>query len=127
MDGKGERPGLAPVGGGAPGKHSWLVPSDTPVSIEFSSPGYKTWYCPGTRALRKARRQNRFVEQYLTLRRPLPTDLPDSYCLGGEEEAIICLTYLSGARADHPLSTGWLWKQLGFRPGSAPPAQDRLF
>jgi tetratricopeptide (TPR) repeat protein len=73
------------------------------------------------RALKQARRQNRFVEQYLTFQRPLPADMPDSYALGSEEEAIICLTYMSGAWADHPLATSWLWEQLGFRPASAPP------
>ena len=83
---------------------------------------------PGAqRALRKARRENRFVEQYLTFQRPLRTDMPVTYTLGSDEEAIICLAYLSGAWADHPLATSWLWEQLGFRQSSAPPQQDRLF
>jgi tetratricopeptide (TPR) repeat protein len=83
---------------------------------------------PGAqRALRKARRENRFVEQYLTFQRPLPTDMPDTYALGSDEEAIICLAYLSGAWADHPLATSWLWEQLGFRQPSTPPQQNRLF
>ncbi len=82
---------------------------------------------PGAqRALRKARRQNRFVEKYLTFQRPLQADMPESYALGSDEEAIICLTYLSGARADHPLATRWLWDQLGLRPASVP-TQQGLF
>lgn len=48
MDGKGETTTLAPVGGSAPGKYSWLIPSDVPITIEFSAPGYQTWYYPGT-------------------------------------------------------------------------------
>jgi hypothetical protein len=48
MDGGGESAGMAPVGGSAPGRYSWLVPSDIPVTIEFSAPGYQTWYYPGT-------------------------------------------------------------------------------
>lgn len=83
---------------------------------------------PGAqRALAKARRQNRFMEQYLTFQRPLPAEVPDSYCLGSDEEAIICLTYLSGAWADHPLATRWLWQQLGFRPASETSPQGGLF
>lgn len=78
------------------------------------------------RALRKARQQNRFVEEYLTFQRPLPTDLPESYAMGSEEEAVLCLTHLSGAWADHPLATSWLWEQLGFRPASTP-QQQHLF
>ena len=48
IDGRGESAGLAAVGGSAPGKYSWLIPSDIPVTIEFSAPGYQTWYYPGT-------------------------------------------------------------------------------
>ena len=47
------------------------------------------------RALRQARRQNRLVEQYLTFKRPLPTDMPETYSLDSDEEAIVFLTYLS--------------------------------
>jgi hypothetical protein len=74
-------------------------------------------------ALRKARRENRFVEQYLMFQRPLPTDMPDTYGSGSDEAAIICLAYLSGAWADHPLATSWLREQLGFRQPSTPPQQ----
>jgi hypothetical protein len=48
MDGGGESAGLAAVGGSAPGRYNWLIPSDIPVTIEFSAPGYQTWYYPGT-------------------------------------------------------------------------------
>lgn len=82
---------------------------------------------PGAkRALRKARRENRFVEQYLTFQRPLRIEMPDAYALGSDEEAIICLTYLSGAWADHPLAMSWLWAELGFRQALAP-QQSHLF
>ena len=71
---------------------------------------------PGaTRALREARRRNRFVEQYLTMQRPLPTEAPETYCLGSDEEAVFCLEALSGAWADNPLAAGWLWEKLGLR------------
>jgi tetratricopeptide (TPR) repeat protein len=46
---------------------------------------------------------------------------------GSDEEAIICLAYLSGAWADHPLATSWLWEQLGFRRPQASPQQNRPF
>lgn len=83
---------------------------------------------PGAqRALRKARRENHFVEQYLTFQHPLPTDMPDTYGLGSAEEAVVCLAYLSGAWADHPLATSWLWEQLGFRQLSTPSEPNRLF
>jgi hypothetical protein len=48
MDGGGEVSGQAPVAGSAPGKYGWLIPSNIPVTIEFSAPGYPTWYYPGT-------------------------------------------------------------------------------
>ncbi|HEX7424845.1 MAG TPA: tetratricopeptide repeat protein [Terriglobales bacterium] len=82
---------------------------------------------PGAkRALREARRGNRFVEEYLTFQRPLPKKDPETYMLGSDEEAIIVLEVLSGAWADNPLAIQWLWEQLGFRPTSAT-KQQRLF
>jgi hypothetical protein len=61
---------------------------------------------PGAqRALRKGRRESRFVEQFLRFQRTLPTDMPETYVLGSDEEAIISLAYLSGAWADHPLAS----------------------
>ncbi len=76
---------------------------------------------PGAkRALRQARKRNRFVEEYLSFQRPVPTDMPAAYALGSDEEAVICLAYLSGAWADHPLAASWLWEQLGLHPSSAP-------
>lgn len=82
---------------------------------------------PGAkRVLRAARRRNRFVEEYLTFQRPLPKKDPETYMLGSDEEAIIVLETLSGAWADNPLATQWLWEQLGFRPISAT-NQQRLF
>lgn len=82
---------------------------------------------PGaTRALREARRRNRFVEQYLTMRRPLPKERPETYCLGSDEEAVFCLEALSGAWADNPLAATWLCRELGFR-SSVNPNQTKLF
>ena len=46
MDGAGES--LPAVSGSAPGRYSWLIPADTSIEIEFSAPGYQTWYYPGT-------------------------------------------------------------------------------
>jgi tetratricopeptide (TPR) repeat protein len=71
---------------------------------------------PGaTHALHQARRRNRYVEQYLTMQRPLPKERPETYCLGSDEEAVFCLAALSGAWADNPLAAGWLWEKLGLR------------
>jgi len=57
----------------------------------------------------------------------VPVEIPETYEVGSDEEAVICLTYLSGAWGDHPLATGWLWEQLGFRPASAPAQQNLVF
>ena len=82
---------------------------------------------PGaTRALREARRRNRYVEQYLTMQRPLPTEAPETYCLGSDEEAVFCLEALSGAWADNPLAATWLWQELGFS-SRVNPNQAKLF
>ena len=82
---------------------------------------------PGaTRALREARRRNRYVEQYLTMRRPLPKERPETYCLGSDEEAVFCLEALSGAWADNLLAASWLWQELGLR-SRVNPNQGKLF
>jgi tetratricopeptide (TPR) repeat protein len=69
-------------------------------------------------ALKSARKQNRFVELYLTGQKAPPKEMPDSYMLGSEEEAIICLDNLAGAWAEHTETALWLAGQL---LGSDPP------
>jgi hypothetical protein len=63
-------------------------------------------------ALKSARKQNRFVELYLTVQRAMPQEMPESYMLGSEEEAIICLENIGGAWAEHPETLLWLVDQL---------------
>lgn len=64
-------------------------------------------------ALAKARKINRHVELYLTAQKPLPPEPPEMYSPGSEEEAVLCLSYLSGAWAEHKEATRWLFDQLG--------------
>jgi tetratricopeptide (TPR) repeat protein len=63
-------------------------------------------------ALKAARKQNRFVELYLTGQKAPPKAMPDSYTLGSEEEAIICVTNLGGAWPESPEPALWLVDQL---------------
>lgn len=78
---------------------------------------------PGAeRELRSARAQNRFVEEYLRGIRKLPRDFPDSYVLGSEEEAILCMEAMSGAWMAHPEAMIWLLMQL-----EAPTPPLRIF
>ena len=70
-------------------------------------------------ALKEARRTNRHVELYLTARKPLPKHPPEMYSPGSEEEAALCMDYLSGAWAAHKEAVFWLLDQLavdGLRP-----------
>ena len=70
-------------------------------------------------ALTKARKANRHLELYLTAQKPLPKEPPEMYSPGSEEEAVLCLSYLSGAWAEHKEATFWLFDQLaadGARP-----------
>jgi hypothetical protein len=69
-------------------------------------------------ALELARKQNRFVELYLSGQKNLPNEMPDSYTLGSDEEAIVCLDNVGGAWAEHPEAALWLVNQL---LGSKPP------
>ncbi len=59
-------------------------------------------------ALADARRRNAFVELYLTGQRTVPRELPDSYALGTNEEALVCLEELAAAWAAHPKALIWL-------------------
>lgn len=79
------------------------------------------------RALKQARKQNQFVELYLTGKRPPPKDMPDAYSRGSEEEAVICMVMLAVAWAEHPAAVSWLWKQVGFRPAPGQVPQGKLF
>lgn len=65
------------------------------------------------RALKRARRDNRFVELFLVGKRDLPQELPDSYTLGSEEEALICLGSIGEAWAAHVKALAWLMVHLG--------------
>jgi len=68
-------------------------------------------------ALKAARKRNRFVELYLTGQKAMPKGMPDSYMLGSEEEAIICVTNLGGAWPEQPEAAQWLVDQvLGGKP-----------
>lgn len=60
------------------------------------------------RALEDARQQNGFVELYLTGQKIVPRDMPDSYTLGSNEEALICLEATAAAWAAHPKALIWL-------------------
>lgn len=69
--------------------------------------------CSGaTKALSKARKANRHVELYLTAQKPLPTEPPEMYSSGSEEEAALCLSYLSGAWVEHKEATHWLFERF---------------
>jgi tetratricopeptide (TPR) repeat protein len=63
-------------------------------------------------ALKKARKANQHVELYLTAQKPLPTEPPEMYSPGSEEEAVLCLGYLSGAVAEHRELASWLFDRL---------------
>ena len=63
-------------------------------------------------ALKQARRANRHVEIYLTAQKTLPKHLPEMYSLGSDEEAVLCLSCLSGAWAEHQEAVFWLLDQL---------------
>jgi tetratricopeptide (TPR) repeat protein len=64
------------------------------------------------RALKHARKNNRFVELYLTGRKKPPREMPESYSFGSQEEAIICLEALGEAWAIHPEALVWLFTQV---------------
>jgi tetratricopeptide (TPR) repeat protein len=69
-------------------------------------------FAGAARALKHARKQNRFVELYVTGRRKFPREMPDSYSLGSAEEALVCLESLAEAWANHPEAMLWLVAQI---------------
>ncbi|HWS98455.1 MAG TPA: tetratricopeptide repeat protein [Candidatus Methylomirabilis sp.] len=78
---------------------------------------------PGaTKALKQARRVNRFVELYFSGLAPVPTEMPDTYALGSEEEAIVCFDCLATAWTKHLPAMFWLMDRLH---GGAPPRTKR--
>ncbi len=79
------------------------------------------------RALKKARKENRFVELYLTGELPPPKDLPDFYSFGSKEEAVVCLITLCEALASHPEAMMWIWQEAGVLPSTIDPPQGKLF
>jgi tetratricopeptide (TPR) repeat protein len=71
------------------------------------------------RALQHARKNNRFVEKYLTARKKPPRAMPDSYMPGSDEEALVCLDCLTDAWVAHPEALIWLLVIIdGARPQS---------
>lgn len=63
-------------------------------------------------ALEVAREANRYVELYLTARKPLPGQLPEMYSPGSEEEAILVLLNLRDAWSAHKNAVLWLFDEL---------------
>lgn len=72
------------------------------------------------RALKRARADNRFVELYVTGRKKFPREMPDSYSLGSDEEALVCLEALGEAWASHPEAMLWLIAQIHGVPDMDP-------
>lgn len=60
--------------------------------------------------LRKARRANRHMGDFLTGRKPIPRTLPDAYAPGSREEAIVCLDEQGRAWLRQPAALEWLKK-----------------
>ena len=63
-------------------------------------------------ALKIARKQNRFVELFLSGQKNFPKQMPDSYSPGSEDEALICLDNLALAWANSRPASFWLLDQL---------------
>jgi tetratricopeptide (TPR) repeat protein len=74
-------------------------------------------------SLKAARKANRFMELFMSGQRPLPPDMPDSYTLGSEEEALISLESVAGAWMAHPQAMFWLLGQILGEPPEKPPAR----
>jgi tetratricopeptide (TPR) repeat protein len=63
-------------------------------------------------ALKIARKENHFVELYLSGQKELPEELPDMYSPGSEEEAFLCLENFTPAWAGHKEAVFWLMDQV---------------
>lgn len=66
--------------------------------------------------LREAGRANRRVAKYLTGEVDEPDELPESFTLGSEEEAVICTGELGEAWAVTPGAEEWLSRRAASRP-----------
>lgn len=64
------------------------------------------------KALKSARAGNPFVELHLSGQGRLPDEMPDSYSLGSEEEAAICLEQIGAAWAKHKDAVFWILDQI---------------
>ncbi len=64
------------------------------------------------KALKSAHAGNPFVGLYLSGQKRLPGEMPDSYSLGSEEEAAICLDQIGAAWAKHKDAVFWLVDQI---------------
>ncbi len=62
--------------------------------------------------LKAARKRNPFVELYFGGRKKIPESMPDSYTLGSEEEALVCVDLLGEAWATHKEAVFWLLDQM---------------
>lgn len=70
-------------------------------------------YLGAERALRNARRGNRFVEEYFTGKKKVPEGLPGMYSLGSREEALVCCDCLLEAWViRHLEAAAWLMIQV---------------
>jgi tetratricopeptide (TPR) repeat protein len=68
-------------------------------------------------SLQTARKENPFMELYMTAQRPLPEEMPHSYAMGSAEEALVSLDSLAAAWTAHPAAMFWLLDQiLGGQP-----------
>ncbi len=60
------------------------------------------------RALKTARAQNTYAEDYFAGRKRLPSKMPDMYSMGSPEEAMIAWEILKPAWEKHPEAQAWL-------------------
>lgn len=77
-------------------------------------------------ALAQARKANPHMELFLTARKRLPKEPPEMYSPGSEEEAALCLSYLSGAWAENKGAALWLFDRLAEATVGAVPSKARL-
>jgi hypothetical protein len=85
---------------------SWGRTLERILSADFDS---------AEKSLKEARGTNPSVELYLTGQKKLPRSLPDSYSLGGEDEAVICMDVLGRAWIGHRGALIWLLRQTSGR------------
>ncbi|MGH9592105.1 MAG: tetratricopeptide repeat protein, partial [Bryobacteraceae bacterium] len=65
-----------------------------------------------SKALKAARKANLHVELLLTQKKALPLEMPEMYSMGSEEEAVLVLSYLSGALAEQKEASLWIFEQF---------------